>query len=458
MTLLTINGNVVNESADFDDPYNPVQTVISRFDTTLAKAEEVYTLLFGASGDTGLLGDMQAALASAPTTSVTAPVVDTTVTLTSSGATLPVFDANALQAFPTDTYAEPIMAGLPTVSTDFSGIVAPDDLAFSMAWAEGALPAVLYSALQTRLLNDLQSGATGLDPIVEAAIYERARLRQQADRLAEWNRINDTAAALQFAMPSGVLASALTDFGIGATRQDADIENNIITTQADLAQKNSQFSIQQSVALEQLIRQSHTDTSGRALDYAKSLASEARELFATKIQKYIADWQGRKTQVEAEVEALRGVIESNKGLIEIFKAQYDALKTRVDAVASFNKGVTDVYLGQVQGYGEGERAISSLNDSKIKYLAEQIKDADMDLRASIAQAEATISGYASEMSVKEKFSNDIAQIAGQVIASMLSAVHAGASLGYSGSESSTKNFSIGASLHENHSYEHDPTA
>lgn len=458
MTVLTINGEIVNESADFDDPYNPVQTVISRFDTTLAKAEEVYTLLFGTGGDSGLLGDMQAALASAPVTTVTAPVVDTSLTLSTSGQVLPTFDPNALQAFPTDTYDAPTMANLPTINTDFSGITAPADVVLSMSWAEESLPDVLYSALRTRLLNDLQSGATGLDPVVEAAIYDRARLRQQADRLAEWNRISDTAAAMQFAMPSGVLASALTDFGIGATRQDADIENNIITTQADLAQKNSQFSIQQSVALEQLIRQSHSDASGRALDYAKSLASEARELFAAKIQKYIADWQGRKTQVEAEAEALRGVLDSNKGLIEIFKAQYDALKTRVDATSSFNKGLTDVYLGQVQGYGEGERAISALNDSKIKYLAEQIKDAEMDLRASISQAETAISGYTAEMSVKERFSNDIAQIAGQVIASMLSAVHAGATMGYSGSESSSKNFSIGASVSENHGFEHDPAA
>ena len=47
MATLTINGEVINEGADFDNPFTPASVVISRFDTTLAKAEEVYSLLFG---------------------------------------------------------------------------------------------------------------------------------------------------------------------------------------------------------------------------------------------------------------------------------------------------------------------------------------------------------------------------------------------------------------------------
>ena len=204
MAELTINGEVINEGATFDSPNAPWDLVRSRFDNTLGKAEEVYTLLFGAEGDGGMLGEMREAIASAPSSLVTAPTVDTSLTLSTSSQTLPTFDATALQDFPNETYDDPTIATLPSVSTDFTGITAPSDLAFSMSWAEQSLPTVLYSALQTRLMNDLQSGATGLDPIVEAAIYERARTRQQADRLAEWDRINETAGNLQFALPSGV--------------------------------------------------------------------------------------------------------------------------------------------------------------------------------------------------------------------------------------------------------------
>lgn len=458
MTLLSVSGQYVNEAADFDDPYNPVQTVISRFDNTLAKAEEVYTMLVGASGDGGYLGAMQEAIGSAPAVSIVAPNVDTSIILETSGQAVPIFDPGGLQAFPSETYPAPSLGALPSVDTDFSAIAEPVAPPLSLVWAEGELPDALFTALSARLTTDLTSGATGLDPTVEAAIYQRARTRQQADRLAAWEQINTTAQESQFAFPSGVLASALTDYGIAANRMDADIENNIIVTQAELAQKNSQFSIQQANALEQLIRQTHSDKSGRALDYAKALAAEAREYFAEEVRAYVALWEGRKVKVQAQVETLRGVIESNKGLIDIFKAQYDALKTRVEAVAANNKGQTDVFLGQVQGFSEVERAVSARNDSTVKLLAEKIKNADMTLRAAIAEAEQSIAGYTSEMSIKERTSSDIATIAAQVVASMLSAVHAGASIGYNGSESSSKNFSLGASISESHNIEHDPVS
>ena len=89
---------------------------------------------------------------------------------------------------------------------------------------------------------------------------------------------------------------------------------------------------------------------------------------------------------------------------------------------------------------------------------EQIKNAEMTLRAAIASAESAISGYSAESSIKEKFSNDIAQIIAHVIASMMSAVHVGATAGYSGSESASKSIQVSAGVHESHSVEHDPSA
>ena len=453
---VSMSGVILSADMDVGQPSGPWDLVRSRFDNTLAKAEEVYTLLIGEDGQSGFLGEMNAALASAPTVSITAPVVNDTVMLETSGQLLPTFDASALQSFPTDTYTEPTMATLPSVDTNFSDIAEPSDIAVSLPWSEASLPSTVYDAIWTRMLTDLQSGSTGLDPAVEAAIYQRAKLRQQADRQAEWDRVNNTAAQLQFQLPSGVLASGLTDFAISAARQDADIENQIIVTQADLAQKNSQFMMQQAVALEQLIRQTRSDESGRALESAKTLAQLIAEDFKNRVQKYVSIWEGRKVKVQAQVESLKGVIDSNRGMIDIFTAQYDALKTRVDAVAAFNKGLTDVYLGQVQGFGEAERAVSSRNDSSVKLLSEQIKNADMALRAQISQAEQLMSGYSTEQGTRQRFSSDIAQIAAQVVASMMSAVSAGATLGYSGSESSSRGVSFHAGISETHSYEHDP--
>ena len=182
------------------------------------------------------------------------------------------------------------------------------------------------------------------------------------------------------------------------------------------------------------------------------------EDYKNRITKFVSIWESRKVKVQAQAETLRGVIDSNKGLIDIFAKEHDALKSEIDAVTAYNKGLTDTYIGEVQGFGEVERAVSARNDSAIKLIAERIKNAELSLRASIASAESTLAGYTSESSMKEKFSNNIAQITAHVISAMMSAVHVGATAGYSGSESASKSLSISAGAHESHNAEHDPAA
>lgn len=447
----------IKSSGDYPSVSAPWDIVNTRFEDTLARADEMLDLLVGANGDGGYLGAMNSAIAARPAVSVSVPPVDTNISLTSSVGGPPVFDDSELGTFPTDTYADPTLATVPTVDTSgLVGATEPTTIDPSLAWTDGAYSSDVYADLLARILADLQSGATGLDPTVEQAIYDRARLRQQADRLVEYNRINNTAAELHFQFPSGVLLAGLADYSIGAARQDADIENQIITTQADLAQKNSQFVVQQAVALEQVLRQLWSEGQNRALDAKKAGVDFLIRDYAERWRGFIARIEGQKAYIEAQVENLRGVIESNKGQVDIYREKYQALSTRIGAIAAKNKAVTDVYGAQVQGYAEEQRGIAAANSSKIEALNAKVKYAEVSVRAAISEAEQTVSGYASEQSLKEKLANDMASIAAQSVASWASAVNASASLGYSGSESKSESWGHSDSLSESHSYEHDP--
>ena len=390
---------------------------------------------------------------------MTAPFVDTSYTLATSGQEVPEFDRSDLQDYPDmPIYPDPSILPLPEVDTSFEDIDEPADVSPTLTYAEVQATTDVYNPLLARMLEYLQAGYTGIDPVAEQAIYDRAQTRQQATRLAEWSKINDLNSSLQFALPSGVLTSALTDFGIGATRQDADINNQIIITQTELEQKNNQFIMQQAVAFEQLIRQTASEQSARALDAAKAQVSAILQDFSERVRRYVSIWEGRKIMVQAQVESLRGVIEANKGAVDVFKAQYEALKTRVEAVTAQNKGLTDTFLGEVQGFGEAERAVSARNDSAVKLIEAKVAAADLEVRSEIANAQSLLSGYQYEGSLRERVTSNMAQIAAQAVASMMSAVNASASWGYNASESSSTSFQMGTSLNESHSYEHDPSA
>ena len=64
-----------------------------------------------------------------------------------------------------------------------------------------------------------------------------------------------------------------------------------------------------------------------------------------------------------------------------------------------------------------------------------------------------MAAYQTESSIKERVSSDRAQVAAHVAAALLSAVSASASLGYTGSEHSSKSYGITVSGQENHSYQ-----
>lgn len=453
MATLSFVGDAIEGSVVIDSPYAPVSLVTDRFNQTLAQAQEVLDLLIGEEGDGGLLGEMDDALIPAPAVDIIVPDVDTSLVLENSGQAIPVFDSNALVSIPNESYDVPVMEALPSIDTTFPDIVEPDDIAVSMAWAEATLPTEVFLALRTQILADLVDGSTGITAEVEAAIYTRARNRQQADRLAAYNRINSGTLQMQHELPSGVLVSALADFEIGANRQDAEIEAAIIEGQAKLAQENRKSAMQQAGALEQLIRQTRTDESGRALESAKSLAQLTIQDYAERVRKFTASWEGQRIKVQAQADALKGVIESNKGLIDIYKAQYDALESRINGATAFNKGLTDVYGAEVQAFSEVERAVASRNDSAIKLIEQQIAEADLSVRAQTAEAQSLISGYTSEQSIRERVSSDRAQVASHTAAALLSAVSASASLGYSGNESSSKSYGIQVQGSESHSYQ-----
>lgn len=440
--------------------YVPYDMIVGRFDRSAALADEMLDLLIGANGNSGYLGDLNGLLNdNAYTPAISYTPADLTEQPLSTLPTAPSFDDTSLAVYPTDTYSDPSQLPLPTVDTSqLVPGVAPSSPSPAISWSATGYTSDVYADLLARLLNDLQSGATGLDATVEQAIYGRAIARNQAANAAAYTKVNDDIAARRFSMPSGALAGALADLSGEIVRQETDINNQIIVSQGDLAQKNSQFIIQQAVAIEQLLRGTYSDSENRKLDSAKATTDMIVRKYAEDVRAYMADMEAKKNYVEAQAENLRAVIEANKGAVEIFKTQYEALETRINAVAQQNKAVVDVFTAESQGYGEQVRALTAADSNKMAMLKLSIDNARNALDAQIAEVNANIEDYKAETGIKAAVSRDMAQIAQQAIASALNSVSATAGMSYSGHEGYTQSVGNSVSLSESHSYEHDPTA
>lgn len=423
MSTYTVNGDYISSpSVSIDDPQGTYGLVSARLAELASQGNSVLELLIGDDSPTstgGLLGAMETAIASRPTPSITAQDVDTSVALDETGLSLPTFTGT--------------LVTVPTVDVDFTGIDLPDDITVGMSWAESSLPLEIFTALRTQILADLVDGSTGITETVEEAIHTRARNRQQAENLTQYNRINNTIGNLHHTLPSGVSAALLADFGMAQVRQEAELESSIVESQAKLAQENRKSAIQGAINLDQLVRQTREGESNRALDTAKALLDGVLKEYTTKIEAFKAVWDGKKAEVQAKAENVRAAVETNTGLISVYKAQVDA-------------------------YGAAEEAVAKKNESTIKALEQAIANAKNDLEAKIAEANALVASYSSEMSIRERIAEGRAQIASHCAIGLLSAANVSANVGYSGSESSSKSISIGASIYESHSAEHDPVS
>lgn len=170
----------------------------------------------------------------------------------------------------------------------------------------------LFTDLLTRVINDLQSGATGLDAVVEQAIWDRADARLAVQEAKDQAEIEDYFAARGFDMPPGAMAGRLQEHTNERARNRTDLNDKIIIQSSNLAQANSQFIIK--------------------------VAQEIKSDLLTK---------------ETEIFAARSAAqtEKNKAIVEKYDVQIKEMDVKARAaIAELTAGV-DAY-GAVQGLRE----------------------------------------------------------------------------------------------------------
>jgi hypothetical protein len=114
--------------------------------------------------------------------------------------------------------------------------------------------------------------------------------------------------------------------------------------------------------------------------------------------------------------------------------------------------LVDGYKAEISGYDSSTRAVSDNQKNVLQSYALKIQDADNELKAAIANIDASIRGYGTEYSLREKVAESMANIAMQAMSSAYGAVNASAGLSYNGSESLSESW--GHSESRSDSYGH----
>lgn len=248
----------------------------------------------------------------------------------------------------------------------------------------------------SRIINTLVEGATGLDPTVEAMIWERARSRQELENARQYAESETYFAARGYELPPGALAGRLQEIAIEIARNNSYLNNDITVEQAKLAQTNSQFIID----------------------------------------------KGASVVIEMMKSSISSVLDYNKGTIETFSGEVERYKSDISGKISEIEGKTKVYISESEVYKAGASVDNADIAAKVEINKLKMEEAKTQANIDLKEAEMELDAATKVFTLQVEAMKANTQILSQITASALSGVNASASMGFSG----------GASLSESSGY------
>jgi hypothetical protein len=290
---------------------------------------------------------------------------------------------------------------LPTFDLAFptsNALVVPG---ITFSYSDGPFSSTLLDGVKNELLSRL-SKSTGLNPTVEQALWDRGRDREsRAALLAQRSLLVDQASS-GFTRPTGAINASLDSIIQDTQSKLIELSREIMIKQADLEQENIKFSIQQSIALEDILIREHNNIAQRSFEVAKYIQDIQVELFKASVAKYTSEVEAYK----AFSNAYQSRVQAELTKVEIFKAKIEGEKLKGD----LNEQDIRVYLAQLEGIKSNVEIYKSL----VATISEKLKAEGLKLDVFKTDIEAYsefVKAKASEYSIySEQIKGELAKV------------------------------------------------
>ena len=257
----------------------------------------------------------------------------------------------------------------------------------------------------TSLVLNLEQ--TGLNPEIEQQIWDRARQRTTAAMQSVVDNVTRMHARAGWAVPTGDEIEKLYQAMEDKAKQDVEESRNIAIAQADLEQKNFQFSVTQGIALETMLA----------------------NIFDALQRRY---FESEKVRVETEVAM-------NTGNAQIYESNIKAFSAKTGAISDVYKADASVYESIIDGQAKKISAEADVVKTQVSYLSEKAK-------ISIQALSANISSMLAQKELTLGTLKTIAQIWTSLAASFGSSVNYSAGVHAGMSQSESQSYSSSASV------------
>lgn len=211
-----------------------------------------------------------------------------------------------------------------------------------------------YQQYDLTLVNSIKSNLSGmmlnglaLPPAVEAAIFDRARGREDVlTNQAVQDGLSDLADR-GIRQPAGLASRMLNRIRAEARQRASSASRDLSISIAQQNVEAVKFAIAQAISLEVAMVQANTQQNDLTLRAAQAQQAIVIDLFNARVALHNAQWEGYKADAQVFESRLRGL-----------QAQVDAYRAQIEG----QKAIGDVNESLVRAYGERMRALNVLAD------------------------------------------------------------------------------------------------
>lgn len=254
---------------------------------------------------------------------------------------------------------------------------------------------VVLDDVLTQIRSQL-TGGTGIPPVVEEALFQRAKERITKEGEANAKDAINQWAARGFSLPQGALSKTIESIRSDSADKVAEANREVFVQAAQWEIEAVKNAVQQGMALEQLTYTIHSDEVKIGFEVAKinydnqmALFNARVSLFNAKNQAFQTMTQLYKTKVEAAMSKLQayklaidgqlalGQVNSQK--IDIYKAKLQTVMSNVELYKALMQAASirseavkqkiDIYRAQIEAFGQtigAEKTKFDAYDSQIK--------------------------------------------------------------------------------------------
>ena len=224
----------------------------------------------------------------------------------------------------------------------FDGVYPVDTLnppGINFLYTEDTYDSALKAALSSKLL-DMVNGASGLDPDVEQAIYDRDDERFRLEEEAQYDEAAKYFESRGCTLPDGALVARLDSVREQIARRRTDRSNAIRVESFERADKILQFALAQGVTWE-----------SRLIDYANAIAQRVFDAEKATCEFLIQGYELARNTYLTRLEVVKIKAQVTETSARVAAAQADIFRTQMEAAniqASVQKNQVDLYLGEMQ--------------------------------------------------------------------------------------------------------------